>query len=74
MDKCLHTFMTITEFGEMHTQHTLEDGEWWHNNEPGCYGPTIRVECYQCGLSRLYSTGRMPHWLRARYEEAMRRG
>ena len=54
---CKHANITITEFIGGITEHTREDGQWYHNNEPGGYIQKLHVECSDCGLRRYYWKG-----------------
>lgn len=65
MTRCSHATLTITEFGGWITEHSREDGEWTHNNEPGHYNSKLLVECHDCGHKAYYWRGakRKPRWL-----------
>jgi len=71
MTQCKHETLNIIETGDWITEHTLEDGEWSHNNDPGGYFAMIEVRCYVCGLSRRYSRNRLPKWLQVYYDQAI---
>ena len=52
---CPHKQITITEEGNWFTSHTREsDGGIWHNNEPGNYRGSVRVQCFDCGLDKTW--------------------
>lgn len=63
--QCKHEKISIREQGSSFTNHDREeDGTWTHDNRPGAYRLTLRVECRKCDKHWNYSKQNAPAWLK----------
>lgn len=73
MPKCDHPQLKLVQFGEaVIVNHQLPDG--WRFGEK-VTGVKVRflAKCEDCGMSRFYSTTRLPKWLENRLPSTFRR-